>query len=70
MYLNEDDFFVKKIMTTIICTSLFLTACSSEKESEKSSENTTFKKVVEQSKLAFAKGDVEEALASFELAKK
>lgn len=70
MYLNEDDFFVKKIMTTIICTSLFLTTCSNEKESKEPSENTIFKKVVEQSKLAFAKGDVEEALASFELAKK
>ncbi|MGK4152981.1 hypothetical protein AB0X74_09990 [Kurthia gibsonii] len=57
-------------MTTIICTSLFLTTCSNEKESKEPSENTTFKKVVEQSKLAFAKGDVEEALASFELAKK
>lgn len=68
MYLNEGDFFVKRMMTTIICTSLFLTACSSEKESEKSSENTTFKKAVEQGKLALAKGDVEDALASFELA--
>lgn len=57
-------------MTTIICTSLFLTTCSNEKESKEPSENTIFKKVVEQSKLAFAKGDVEEALASFELAKK
>lgn len=70
MYLNEDDFFVKKIMTTIICTSLFLTTCSNEKESEEPSENTIFKNAVEQSKLALAKGDVEETLASFELAKK
>lgn len=57
-------------MTTIICTSLFLTTCSNEKESDEPSENTIFKNAVEQSKLAFAKGDVEEALASFELAKK
>lgn len=39
MYLNEEDFFVKRIMTTIICTSLFLTACSNEKEITKT--NTT-----------------------------
>lgn len=57
-------------MTTIICTSLFLITCSSEKESEEPSENTIFKNAVEQSKLALAKGDVEETLASFELAKK
>lgn len=62
--------FCKKIMTTIICTSLFLITCSNKKESEEPSENTIFKNAVEQSKLALAKGDVEETLASFELAKK
>lgn len=59
---------MKKIMTTIICTSLFLAACSSEKEGSQTKEDTTFKKAVEQGKLALAKGDVEDALASFELA--
>lgn len=57
-------------MTTIICTSLFLITCSNKKESEEPSENTIFKNAVEQSKLALAKGDVEETLASVELAKK